>query len=255
MEDIKKMIRRDEKEFSYKHIKLKYIFFKCKNKTKRKGLLIVFGAWGGHYNYIKQHEIFNESYDTLYLEDRFGYKHKGCYYLAEEGDFTIEKSYIKLIESIIKKTGLKKDKVLCFGGSMGGFAALYYSYKLGLAKAVAFSPIIFPDCSIGFKKMIGCSKLDFDSYILSTFRKKVHTESFIFYNKEDGGVKSGGIINLIKIMLNENNKFHIESLSISPSMGFKRRNEKFEVHASVSYLLYTKNIRDILDKNLEFKVD
>ncbi|MBW2977832.1 hypothetical protein KY331_03230 [Candidatus Woesearchaeota archaeon] len=237
--NVKLIIKRNEKKFRSKGRSINYLYFPCLNKKKRKGLIISFGAWPGpQYNRIRDYyENERKEYDLLYLEDGFGYKHQGVFYLAEKGDFSIEEIYAKLINKIIKKSKVPKEKVYCLGSSMGGFAALYFAYKLNLGKVVAIGPLIklrkLYQKSKGHKKLykfiINDSKFNLDKLILKKFDKKVDTEVHIIYQHNDDLTIKGGISDLLKILIKNENKFSVESFDIKTSKNISN-------HIIISYI-------------------
>lgn len=74
--------------------------------------------------------------DTAYL---FIKDDDGCWYLGKDKESFVE-DYISIINHFILLCNLPKEKVFTIGGSMGGYAAIFYATVLGLKAAIAINP-------------------------------------------------------------------------------------------------------------------
>lgn len=95
-----------------------------------------FGRWSWH-------ELFNGS--TLYIEDPMLYKYNdlnlGWYYGTEETSYL--DLTLNIVKSIVKKTG--NPKVIFYGSSGGGYAALHLASMLPHSFAISINPQIALD--------------------------------------------------------------------------------------------------------------
>jgi hypothetical protein len=62
-----------------------------------------------------------------------------CWYLGNDNQSFVE-DYSSIINYYIKISNVRRDRVFTIGGSMGGYAAIYYATILGLGGVVAFNP-------------------------------------------------------------------------------------------------------------------
>ena len=125
-----------EKIFSGE-VDVKYYFQKSYKKTD--SLTIVFSAFPAMgkpptYNFIRTLEEFDSN--KLFILDDFGCR--ASYYLCKNREYTIERSVIKLINSIINEHEIKT--IISCGSSKGGYAALYYGIKYGFDYIISASP-------------------------------------------------------------------------------------------------------------------
>ena len=125
-----------EKVFSGEQ-NVKYYFQKSYKSTD--SLMIVFSAFSAigrppAYNFIRTLEEFDAN--KLFILDDFGCR--ASYYLCKNRDFTIERSVIQLINSIVEEHNIKT--IISCGSSKGGYAALYYGIKYGFDYIISASP-------------------------------------------------------------------------------------------------------------------
>lgn len=130
---------KDEKIFKSEK-DVKYVFKKSYKKTD--GLIILFSGFQPvnkppSYNYGRTIEEFD--CNKLFILDDFG--SRASYYLCENRDFKIERSIIKLINTIIEENNI--NTVVTAGSSKGGYAALYYGIKYGFDYVISASPQYF----------------------------------------------------------------------------------------------------------------
>jgi len=113
--------------FTFEHDNriIRYAFLKAKNKSK--GLVVLFH---GHNAFLHAGpmEKWND-FDVLAPWDNFGWNRQGSWFWGEQGENFVEKIIWQLIQNTIEKE--QHTRWFCFGGSMGGFASLYYgiNYK------------------------------------------------------------------------------------------------------------------------------
>lgn len=122
-------------ERNYKGID--YLFYPS---STSKRLLIFFTGRAPHktYNryswYWDETECWDGEVSVLFLNDI-----DNLWYVGSEESPTMFK-YMEIIEKVISDTGVKKDSVFTIGGSMGGYAALLYSYECKLKAAISIHP-------------------------------------------------------------------------------------------------------------------
>jgi Heparinase II/III-like protein/Heparinase II/III N-terminus len=129
----------DEKVFKGE-VDVKY--FLQKSTSNSTDLIIIFSAFqalgqGPKYNYINT--LLGIDCNKLFILDDFG--SRGSYYLCKGKDYKIERSVIRLINSIIDEYGFKN--ITSCGSSKGGYASLYYGIKYGFNNIIAASPQYF----------------------------------------------------------------------------------------------------------------
>ncbi len=117
-------------------LKLRYAYLKSKEAPK--GLIVLFHGHNAFLHAGPMEKLNN--FDVLAPWDNFGLNRQGSWFWGEKGKNFVEKIVWKLIESKIKEGGFKRW--FCFGGSMGGFAALYYGIKYGSDGVYALCPQI-----------------------------------------------------------------------------------------------------------------
>ncbi len=248
---ISKLVEKYEKEYMYKSKKIKYLHIPCNSKEK-KGLLISFGGWSNKYVRIRgYYENLKAKYDLLYLKDEFGFRNKGAFYLAENGDFSVEKAYTLLIKKIIKDSKNSKNMIICLGSSMGGFASIYFGFKINAKYIISLCPIFKIKKMYSkhkkhknlYKEIIGKSKKDIDKYILNNLNKKTKSNIYIFYEKNDSLTINSGLSEVIKSFIDNKNIFKLESKEIK----IKRRNP----HLAISRFMDHNKLINIFDKNLQ----
>ena len=98
---------------------VRYIY---KNKNSNM-LIIVFSGIGGDYNYRRSFQ--NSTYDQLYIKDNWA--DGVSYYLYENGKNVPEMLVSRFIDFFL--INHKYSKVITFGSSKGGSAALYFGLK------------------------------------------------------------------------------------------------------------------------------
>lgn len=110
-------------------------------------LVVMFSGYSVHptikapYNYTLSLQETN--INQLYISDSYGYDGRGCWYLGENGDSSIEDSVIKLINHVTNILNINKSNVILGGTSKGGFAALYFGIKYKFNNIIAGAPQIF----------------------------------------------------------------------------------------------------------------
>lgn len=118
---------------------LKYLLYK---KPRSQKLLIVFQAINKNptYNYVGL--LRDSNVHQLYIKDDYGQESqtKTSYYLNFNTKFDVENSIEKLINKVLTEVNLTMEDVIFAGSSKGGFAALYYAYKLGAGHVIAGGP-------------------------------------------------------------------------------------------------------------------
>lgn len=122
-----------------KHLKLHYIL--KKTRAKKAPLIVIFSAfprtgYEATYNYLRTLEGIPAH--RLYILDRFGDQKRGTYYLANDGDFTLQSIVQELINDI--KIQVRTHHLICVGSSKGGYAALYYGHLMGAECVIAGAP-------------------------------------------------------------------------------------------------------------------
>lgn len=89
-------------------------------------------------SYYGYHNKLNSN--VLHIIDGFGAH--GCYLLAINSDFAIQKLVVRLIKKVISELNIDLGDVFFIGTSKGGSASLFYSFLLGGGKVVAGEPQI-----------------------------------------------------------------------------------------------------------------
>lgn len=132
------------------------LYFPAKNAKR---LVIIFAAVKKHvYNmwswFWKDDENWkNTAY--LFLKDD-----DTTWYLGNNKQSFVE-DYCKIITSFIDTSRVPKDHVFTFGGSMGGYAALFYATILELGGAVIYNPQVNKKCNnIGSRPRYGIEKAE-----------------------------------------------------------------------------------------------
>lgn len=217
--DVGALIAEHETTFEFDGHTLPYLYCPCRNPAEKHGLLVSFGSWGGIYNRIRGfYEIENEHYDMLWLQDNHGHENKGVWYLAEDGDFWVESAYTALLEEILVRSGVERERVGFFGSSMGGFAALYFGFDFQVGKIVAICPLIgvqaryrvaIPEV---LQRIQPDPDFDLDGYLLQRFEQTIPTETHIIYCQADDKLTTARFADLARRLIEQNNAFVIESL-------------------------------------------
>ena len=132
-----------EKQFEYKGKSIDYLLFPASNSDY---LVVVFSGFMNinHkeqklYNYLNALADFEVN--KLYIKDSYG--SRGCYYMCEGLDFTIEEATWKLICEVQKALNIDNSKCFLVGSSKGGSVAMYYSAKYNCGCAIAGAPQVF----------------------------------------------------------------------------------------------------------------
>ena len=132
-----------EKIYYHADKEIKYLL----KKKESDFLVVVFSGYSIHptvkapYNYTLA--LQESNINQLYISDSYGYDGRGCWYLGENGDFSVENAVIELINHVTNILNIDKNKVILAGTSKGGFAALYFGIKYKFNNIVAGSPQVF----------------------------------------------------------------------------------------------------------------
>ena len=132
--DIKYVRKKYEKNMFF----FSHLFFPCTHPCR----LIVFFSSMGFDRYDRWSWFFDktEKWETdtacLFIKDDTFH-----YFLGTENSSKIM-SIKKLIEYYLNKYGINKNRCYTVGGSMGGYAAIYYASYLGLNGAIVANPQI-----------------------------------------------------------------------------------------------------------------
>lgn len=119
----------------------KSLFFPA---TNPKRLIISFAPAGDFYSLWSWFWRNNEDWqDTAYL---FLKDANLTWYLGNN-DKSLVNDYKEIIEHFIKVNGLSSNNVIAIGGSMGGYAAIFYAVICQLRGAIAFNPQINKVCA------------------------------------------------------------------------------------------------------------
>lgn len=122
---------------------IKYLFYE---NTESDHLIVVFSGFPKPgspplYNYVRS--LTNVKANKLFILDEYGAEEpRGCYYLGENRDLSVEVSVIALITHIANKHNVPFRKIIACGSSKGGYASLYFGIKYGFGYAVAGGPQI-----------------------------------------------------------------------------------------------------------------
>lgn len=233
--DVKAMVQMNEKRFKHGKHEIPYMFFPCSGKPASRKLFISFGAWGGGYNRVRgYYEALRPTHDLLYLQDNHGPEKKGLWYLAENAVFSLEEAYTALIKSFIDRFPYEKQDVWFLGSSMGGFAALHFAYRLNLGRVVAICPLmairnLYKGQSPLYGYIMGESDLNVDEYIFRNFDRNVFTESHLLFCKDDDKLVRGQMGELLKLFINNKNKFTVRSYDILHPEGVSKHNVGFSI--------------------------
>jgi hypothetical protein len=123
-------------EFGKEFFDLKTIFFKSKTNTNK--LIVIFSAMNTVVEFDRIGTFYNnpsmEEYNILFLQD------KEYTYFLGTSEKPLYHSYRKIIEYFMNKILATKETTLTFGSSMGGYAAIYYAFKMNLSGAITGVP-------------------------------------------------------------------------------------------------------------------
>lgn len=88
------------------------------------------------YNYLNIMSNFN--IHQLFIQDTCG--SRGCYYLCEKMNFSVERTVKKLIDNVLEDLNIQYKNVITIGSSKGGTAALYFGLKYNFGYVVSGVP-------------------------------------------------------------------------------------------------------------------
>jgi hypothetical protein len=129
------------KNYEFNEQGKEYIVYPSLNK-KPKRLLVLFSGNGNRktYNRYSWYWDINQKWeqDTIYLFINDTSNH---WYVGTE-DKPEFKIYQKIINSVMSDFNISNEFVYCIGGSMGGYASLLFSIKMGLRAAISIHPQI-----------------------------------------------------------------------------------------------------------------
>lgn len=108
-----------------------------------KYLVVTFSAFAAKDASIKKQYSFmnvceNIRCHSLFLQDSLG--ERGTYYMVSDMDFGVAEQILEFIESVRKKLGIAKERVITMGGSKGGSAALFFALKGHYGHAISMAP-------------------------------------------------------------------------------------------------------------------
>lgn len=122
-------------------VKLRYVLQK---DNQSRELLVIFSAFpragmSSTYNYVNT--LKEVSGNKLFILDDFGYQKRGVYYLCERGSFGVRDA----VEELITKVHLEVNatQTTYIGSSKGGYAALYFGFRLGATNVISGAPQYF----------------------------------------------------------------------------------------------------------------
>lgn len=122
-------------------IKLRYLLQKDRQSQD---LLVIFSAFpragmSATYNYVNT--LKEVPGNKLFILDDFGFQKRGVYYLCEQGSFQIRDAVEELITKITQD--VKATQTTYIGSSKGGYAALYFGFRLGATNVISGAPQYF----------------------------------------------------------------------------------------------------------------
>ncbi|HVQ36273.1 MAG TPA: prolyl oligopeptidase family serine peptidase [Pyrinomonadaceae bacterium] len=97
-------------------------------------ILISFHGWGGSVEYRPDGDQF-KNWNIFAPWDRSGVARNGCWWLGQNRQFFMVEAIDELVRAIREEFSLKGD-IYAWGSSMGGFGALFHSFRCKF-KAVA----------------------------------------------------------------------------------------------------------------------
>lgn len=131
---------REEKKFCHEK-EINYIFKKASWDSPY--LVVVFSGFNSAaykeqhpYNYITALSKFD--LNLLFIQDTCG--ERGCYYLCEHLNFSVERTVYALIKKIANEAGVEEKNIITVGSSKGGTAAIYYGLKYAFGHVIAGVP-------------------------------------------------------------------------------------------------------------------
>ncbi|KGL37823.1 YqiA/YcfP family alpha/beta fold hydrolase [Paenilisteria newyorkensis] len=122
-------------------VKLHYLL--QKDSTSR-DLFVIFSAFpragmSSTYNYVNT--LKEVSGNKLFILDNFGHQKRGVYYLCEQGNFQIRDAVEELITTTAQK--MKATQTTYIGSSKGGYAALYFGFRMRATNIISGAPQYF----------------------------------------------------------------------------------------------------------------
>lgn len=235
---VKKCISLKEKTFRESGRNVKYIFDKKKNSDR---LIVVFSgfATSAGYNYMRT--LKNVKTNKLFLLDDLGRKdYPGIYYLGENGDYQYKETVMNLIQKIIVQANARN--VITVGSSKGGWAALYFGFRLNAKAIIAGAPQYYLgsylDCDFHhktFEIMVGNNikqdKEILDALLPDLVKKAEGNEVYLHYSDKEHTFR-------------EHIVFLDEDLSKNKKIFYHRDVKHYEEHSKVGeyfprYLLTT----------------
>lgn len=112
--------------------------YKLKSATAdKKHLVVIFTGFMADYNYEGSGSRLKSN--VLWIKDSYnGYE---CYYVGQNGRLDYELAVNSLIENVLLSLGLSKEQCTLFGGSKGGYGALYIGIKYNYKNIISIAPL------------------------------------------------------------------------------------------------------------------
>lgn len=210
----------DEKVFKSKK-DIKYLFYPNKES---KYLAIIFSSYAvsktikAAYNYIES--LKNIKINKLFILDDYGYDGRGCWYLGENLDFSVEYSVNELIRYIQNENNIQSENIIACGSSKGGFAATYYGIKYRYGHIIVAAPqILLYNYICHFENILkAMESKEYDTVnILNNLILDLdiceYTKFHIYCGISDGHLKQHVIPLVKKILKENNNKIYLELIN------------------------------------------
>jgi len=148
------------------------------------------------YNYLTALSKFD--LNLLFVQDTCG--ERGCYYLCEHLDFSVERTVYALIKHIAEEVGAPEENIITVGSSKGGTAAIYYGLKYAFGHVIAGAPQAKLASYIAATGIHGKPVLDYmlaeddwdnsfqklDEIILDTIKENLPTKVNLLLSENDG---------------------------------------------------------------------
>lgn len=93
-------------------------------------------AYQWRYNYVNA--LAGTPAHRVHVLDDFG--DRGCYYLGADKDLFVERSVVRMLDSLLSELGLDRAQAVLTGSSKGATAALYLGVRHGFGRVVAGAP-------------------------------------------------------------------------------------------------------------------
>jgi len=133
-----------ENEFIYKDSLKDINYILHEGKEHKDYLLVVFSGHDENRPLYSYRRFLNDiDCNKLFVLDNYGFESKGCWYLGENMDFSVEKSVKDLIEMVQDKYEIGNDNVILGGSSKGGFTSIYFGMKYHYGHIVSAAPQVF----------------------------------------------------------------------------------------------------------------